>query len=314
MADSPRYLLCPYCGHPQPPAPRCSQCSGHFEPLSRKATQISMGPWFIRDHAMPFRPGCSFEVIRKQVESGRIKANTVLRGPTTHQYWLLARSTPGVAHLLGYCHECNQHVKPTDRACSRCKAEFAVPAQRNELGLLYPTEDAVEHARRKLQMQIERAMKAGTAVVSEKPAVSQGQSSALAHAPSVEAMPVESVKVVKAVEEDEANSPAEGGVDLLDQVLHVAGVASPAPGSDRAVDQAGEAAASSHLKDESGFLWSVHQAGDASQADGAEPMGAAWPASGSRRPKPWLMWFLIASNVVVVGLLGLAVWVLSQKG
>src|SRR5690348_425633 len=104
--DPSKLVLCPYCGHAQPAADRCEECRGLFEPLSRRATQISMGPWFIRDKANPFRPGCSYEVLRKQIAAGKIKPTTVLRGPTTRQFWSVARNVPGVAHLLGYCHRC----------------------------------------------------------------------------------------------------------------------------------------------------------------------------------------------------------------
>ena len=48
---------------------KCEECGGLFEPLSRQATQISMGPWYIRDRNNPYRPGCSYEVLLKQIEA-----------------------------------------------------------------------------------------------------------------------------------------------------------------------------------------------------------------------------------------------------
>src|SRR5690606_19138933 len=75
-------VLCPYCGRTQFNTERCEACGGLFEPLSRMATQIAMGPWFIRDKAQPFKPGCSYETLKRMIQRGAIHANTVIRGPT----------------------------------------------------------------------------------------------------------------------------------------------------------------------------------------------------------------------------------------
>lgn len=136
MNEKPKLILCPYCGNTQPePDDRCTQCGGYFDPLSLKITQQHMGPWFIRDRNRPFRPGASYEVIKKEIEKGRIKATTIMRGPTTRQFWSVARNVPGVAHLLGYCHACGAHCKPTDENCSECGEVFFAPKLRDNLGL-----------------------------------------------------------------------------------------------------------------------------------------------------------------------------------
>lgn len=148
-----RMVLCPYCGHTQSQPTRCEACRGLFEPLSRKATQISMGPWFIRDTGNPFRPGCSYETLKRQVEAGRVTSMTVIRGPTTRQFWSLAKNVPGVAHLVGYCHRCEAQVRPSDPRCPSCGEPFGGMTRRNELGLMYPTPEAAEAARRELEQQ-----------------------------------------------------------------------------------------------------------------------------------------------------------------
>ncbi len=139
---------------PGPDAERCDECGGYFEPLSRRATQIAMGPWYIRDKRVPFRPGCSYEVLVSQIKAGRIKPNTVIRGPTTRQFWSVARNVPGVAHLLGYCHRCGAHVSPNDKACPDCAEPFMAVTERNELGLLYPTAKEAAAAQRALQREV----------------------------------------------------------------------------------------------------------------------------------------------------------------
>jgi hypothetical protein len=156
-SQSPQFVLCPYCGHAQEASDRCGECGGLFEPLSIKATQISMGPWYIRDRNRPFHPGCSFEILRRQIDAGRIKPTTILRGPTTHQLWDIARNVPGVAHLIGYCHKCNTKVSRDERKCPKCEAPFRTPNQRDELGLFYKSEMEAAKARTELRTQIERA-------------------------------------------------------------------------------------------------------------------------------------------------------------
>jgi len=154
MNDSPEFLLCPYCGLTQKPAGRCSECGGLFEPLSRRATQIAMGPWYIRDRKRPFQPGFSYDVLKKQVRSGRITRTTVLRGPTTRQFWSVAMNVPGVAHLLGYCHACGTHVPPGSEKCTQCGARFQEVPHRNELGLQFPTEEEARAAQQALEREL----------------------------------------------------------------------------------------------------------------------------------------------------------------
>lgn len=95
-----------------------------------------MGPWAIRDEDHPFRPGCSYETIRDLVARGKITPNTIVRGPPTNQFWALAKRTPGVAHLLGACHNCGHPARATDFLCGTCGAAFGVDQDRQHMGLL----------------------------------------------------------------------------------------------------------------------------------------------------------------------------------
>ncbi len=131
----PRVVLCPYCGSRSRDPHRCESCAGHFDPLSRQATQNAMGPWFIRDDAQPFRPGCSFETLLSMVRRGKVAPDTPLRGPSTRQFWVLAKRCPGVANLFGVCHACARPVEPSDRACRHCGVAFETPSDRQHLGL-----------------------------------------------------------------------------------------------------------------------------------------------------------------------------------
>jgi hypothetical protein len=130
-----KVVICPYCGETQPAGERCRVCLGLFEPLSRQATHNAMGPWFIRNPGNPFQPGMSYETLVKMVDRGQINRYTIVRGPTTKQFWTVARHTPGVAHLLGYCHSCDTPVNKKELGCAKCGAPFGAYLERNYLGL-----------------------------------------------------------------------------------------------------------------------------------------------------------------------------------
>lgn len=147
MSDK-KLILCPYCGNTQTePEDRCAACGGFFDPLSLKVTQQHMGPWFVRDRNNPFRPGCSYEVLVRQIEKGKLKPTTIIRGPTTKQYWSVARHVPGVSHLLGYCHNCGAHVGANAESCGKCGEVFFAPRLRDNLGLAAAGADVHIHPR-----------------------------------------------------------------------------------------------------------------------------------------------------------------------
>lgn len=131
----PRAVLCPYCGSVTGSNARCTACGGRFDPLSRQATQNHMGPWCVRDERSPHRPGCTYETLCRLIDSGLVGLDTVLRGPSTRQFWTLARHTPGVAHRLGVCHNCRTVVGRGAFQCPACHASFSVDRDRQHLGV-----------------------------------------------------------------------------------------------------------------------------------------------------------------------------------
>lgn len=131
----PRSVLCPFCGSVTPGADRCAGCGGRFDPLSRQATQNHMGPWFVRDEGSPHRPGCTYETMMRMVDGGQVGLDSVIRGPSTRQFWMLARHAPGVAHRLGVCHNCRASVARDAFQCPECHAGFSIDRDRQHLGL-----------------------------------------------------------------------------------------------------------------------------------------------------------------------------------
>jgi|TARA_R110000782_G_scaffold20675_19_gene55904 hypothetical protein len=131
----PRAVLCPYCGGVTAQTGRCTACGGRFDPLSRQATQNHMGPWAIRDDRAPHRPGCTYETLCRLIDAGSVGLDSVVRGPSTRQFWTLARHTPGVSHRLGVCHNCREPVARDAFQCPSCHAPFTVDRDRQHLGV-----------------------------------------------------------------------------------------------------------------------------------------------------------------------------------
>ncbi len=138
MMSKTKVLICPYCGETQTSAERCRGCGGLFEPLSRQATHNAMGPWFVRDPGKPFHPGCNYETLVRMIDRGQVSKYSIVRGPTTKQFWTVAKHVPGVSHLLGYCHSCDASVDADDHGCHVCGVPFGAYLDHNHLGLPAP--------------------------------------------------------------------------------------------------------------------------------------------------------------------------------
>jgi hypothetical protein len=70
------------------------------------------------------------------VGRGRVSVESVIRGPTTHQFWTPAKRVPGIAHLLGVCHNCGSDVDGDEPECPDCHADFTHHPDRQSLGLM----------------------------------------------------------------------------------------------------------------------------------------------------------------------------------
>ncbi|MBC23972.1 MAG: hypothetical protein CMJ32_08675 [Phycisphaerae bacterium] len=94
-----------------------------------------MGPWFIHHEQFQALPGISYELVVSMAQRGLIDRYTILRGPTTRQFWTVARRVPGVAHLVGYCHACDASIQVGSTQCPTCGISFDQSGQRDQLGL-----------------------------------------------------------------------------------------------------------------------------------------------------------------------------------
>jgi tetratricopeptide (TPR) repeat protein len=113
---------CVFCGHVIPrSADRCPQCRTSFSIAVRKASREIIGPWYYLDPRNPSGRGVMLETLLKMIEKGRLRPDSIVRGPTTHQDWMYAAETPRLAKYFGMCPHCFGEAKPEETFCTHCQ-------------------------------------------------------------------------------------------------------------------------------------------------------------------------------------------------
>jgi hypothetical protein len=130
-----RILACPLCGETQYEQTVCKQCGGKLDPDGLLLAEASFGPWYVRDEDNPFAPGMTYDLLVQKIGDETLHRFSLVRGPTTRQLWIIAKRVPGIAHLLGRCHRCDEHVDPASNACHMCEVAFGGYRSRDSLGL-----------------------------------------------------------------------------------------------------------------------------------------------------------------------------------
>ncbi len=128
---APRYgvHVCPFCGASRgDPADACPKCTMRDTPATRAATAERLGPWFVLQTRSPSAPGMRLDTLRLLAKKGHVTRRSVLRGPTTGQFWTFAERARGVAREFGLCHACGADVRPTADRCPRCNEDQRPPA------------------------------------------------------------------------------------------------------------------------------------------------------------------------------------------
>jgi hypothetical protein len=70
----------------------------------------------------------NFATLMVLVQKGRVTARSVVRGPTTGQFWRHAARVKGVSREFGLCWSCGGDVAKNARACAACKRNQEPPA------------------------------------------------------------------------------------------------------------------------------------------------------------------------------------------
>jgi len=114
--------VCPFCGTQRDSdVGPCMHCSLEDTPTTRSATRSKLGPWYVLQSRNPSAPGMNFATLMVLVQKGRVTARSVVRGPTTGQFWRHAAKIKGLSREFGLCWNCGGDVTKNARACAACK-------------------------------------------------------------------------------------------------------------------------------------------------------------------------------------------------
>jgi hypothetical protein len=121
--------VCPFCGSVREQDDGvCPKCSMDNTSASRQATKARIGPWYVFQTRNPAAPGMKFETLLSFVKKGRVKARSVVRGPTTHQLWRFAAHVKGLSREFGICYSCGGSIDRAAGLCSHCNRSQEAPA------------------------------------------------------------------------------------------------------------------------------------------------------------------------------------------
>jgi hypothetical protein len=116
-----KQFVCPYCGSINDAGEgQCPQCTMENTAAGRKATKARIGPWYVLQKRNPAAPGMKFETLLSFVNKGRVKAHSIIRGPTTHQLWKFAAHVRGLSREFGLCYSCGSEIERDAAVCPKC--------------------------------------------------------------------------------------------------------------------------------------------------------------------------------------------------
>ncbi len=153
---------CPFCGSVnEKSASPCARCGMENTPEARKATKARIGPWYVLQARNPAAPGMRFETLLSFVRKGRVRARSIVRGPTTHQLWRFAAHVKGLSREFGLCFSCGSAMEATANICPQCNRLQEPPLNPDAL-----LDDGSEEAKR----TVFRELPNPTAIVVTEPA------------------------------------------------------------------------------------------------------------------------------------------------
>ena len=90
--------------------------------------QSRIGPWYVLQSRNPAAPGMRDETLLGFVRKGRVKARSIVRGPTTHQLWRFACQVKGLGREFGLCYSCGGSIQRDAQLCPQCNRLQDPPA------------------------------------------------------------------------------------------------------------------------------------------------------------------------------------------
>ncbi len=131
-SDQSTGYVCPFCGlatsEERDEEAACPRCGMNDTPATRKATKARIGPWHVRQMKNPWAPGMRWETLMALVRRGQVTANSIVRGPTTHQLWRRARRVKGLSREFGVCYSCGESIEKDANLCPHCNRLQEPPA------------------------------------------------------------------------------------------------------------------------------------------------------------------------------------------
>jgi len=116
-----RYV-CPFCGAVRDTIDQpCSRCTMEDTPATRQATKARIGPWYVLQTRNPSAPGMRFATLLALVRKGHVTPRSIVRGPTTHQFWKFAARVKGLSREFGLCYGCGEEIDRTANICPACQ-------------------------------------------------------------------------------------------------------------------------------------------------------------------------------------------------
>jgi hypothetical protein len=121
--------VCPFCGAIRDEAEGvCPRCTMENTASTRQTTKSRLGPWYVLQTRNPAAPGMKFDTLLAFVRKGRVKARSIVRGPTTQQLWRFAAHVKGLSREFGVCYSCGDSIERSATVCPHCNRLQDTPA------------------------------------------------------------------------------------------------------------------------------------------------------------------------------------------
>ncbi len=134
QALTARIWVCPFCAYVRENADAggaCPKCTLDDTPANRRATAQKIGPWFVLQYSNPTAPGMKYSILMMLASRGKITPASIVRGPTTQQYWTTAGQVRGLSRLFGLCWHCQLKLSSITSICPHCDHSQEPPPDPN---------------------------------------------------------------------------------------------------------------------------------------------------------------------------------------
>ena len=154
-------MPCVFCGRLLPrDSSRCPHCKTSYSPAVRRASREIEGPWFYLEPRNPSNRGVDFRTMLKLIEKGRLRRDSIVRGPPTKQDWVYAAEAPLLSKHLGVCPHCFAGARPDQDYCDTCHRTLDERPARLRPGVGQPGAAAGFPEREALEAELAEALKA----------------------------------------------------------------------------------------------------------------------------------------------------------